>query len=312
MQTKLLIALLITAGLFIVFGINPFSALLRLRGWRPAIQEKKKTAGEFVRILEGKKKQNLVQRSLNDTKNSLTIIGQAQKYKRTVRFAFCSGAAGAAFALFVFSSPLLMVVLGTGCALIPLWLTNLTVYSYTRSVNDELETALSMITTAYTRHNDIVKAIEETVPQANAPVKAILIRFVRSVTFIDSNVESAIVQMKTDLDNTLFRQWCDVLLLCQSDHTLKAGLQPIVAKISELKAQQSENETQMMMPLQDIMMMSGIVCSAIPILRMMSPDWYGYLVHTLLGQVVMSITAIIIFASVHKAIKLSKPIDYKL
>jgi len=313
MLVKIFIAALIAVGLFAIFGVNPISALYRkLKGWRPKKREPKVTAGDFVRRLEGKKKDNLVRRSLRDTHNSLVTIGQERRYKRTVRLAALAGAAGAALGLFLLSSPLLMIVLGLGCALVPLWLTNLSVYSYTKLVNNELETALSLITISYTRHNDVVKAVAEAMPHTNAPIKDVLQRFINTVNFIDSDIEAAIRQMKSDLDNTLFHQWCDILLLCQSDHTLKAGLLPIVNKISELKIQQEENETQMMMPLREVSMMAAIVCAVIPILYIMNPDWYRYLVHTIQGQISMSIVAVIIFASVNKAIKLSKPIDYRI
>ncbi len=312
MLTKLIVAVLIAAGLFIVFGINPFSSLLRLRSWRPTIPKKKQTAAEFVQMLDGKKKENLIRRSLSDTKNSLAIIGQESKYKRTVRLSVFVGLLGAAGAGFLFSSPLLMVVLGVGCGLIPLWATNLSVYTYSRMVNDELETALSMITTSYTRHNDIVLAIQETLPHANDPIKAVLSRFINTVNFIDSNVESAILQMKRDLDNTLFGQWCDILILCQSDYTLSAALQPIVNKISKLKEQQNANETRMMLPLQTVITMAGLACSPIPLLMLINQEWYFYLAHTFIGQCVMSVVAVIIFASINKAIKISKPIDYRL
>lgn len=309
---SILIALLMIAGLFAIFGINPFSPLKKLKGWRPKAPKRKQKAGDFIRALEGKKRENLVQKSLRETKNSLIIIGQAERYKRTVIFSVVVGLAAGFISFLIFRSPLVTLVLALGCGLLPLWFTNLSVYSYTQNVNSELETMLSLVTTAYTRHNDLVKAISESLSQANQPVKQIFERFVLTVNNYDPDIESAIVQMKTELDNALFQQWCDTLILCQSDHTLKAGLQPIVAKLSELKKQQSENETLMLMPLRDIILMVGITAGAVPILYILSPDWYYYLAHTIAGQIVLAIVAVIIFTSIHKAIKLSKPIDYRL
>lgn len=309
---SVLVALLLMAGLFAIFGVNPFAPLKKLKGWRPKAPKRKQKAGDYIRALEGKKRENLVQRSLRETKYSLTVIGQAEKYKRTVIFSVIVGLAAAALALLLFRSLLLMIVLGLGCALIPLWLTNLSVYSYTQTVNSELETMLSLVTTAYSRHNDIVKAIGEALPQANEPVKHVFERFIGTVNNISSDIESAIVQMKADLDNTLFHQWCDTLILCQSDHTLKAGLQPIVAKISELKKQQMENETLMLMPLRDIIFMVLITMGAVPLLYFLQPEWYGYLAYTFVGQLVMAVVCVIIFWSINKAIKLSKPIDYRI
>lgn len=313
MSLNILIAVLISIGLFALFGINPITGAIRMaRGRNSQKREHKQTAGEFMRRLEGKKRDNLVQRSLRDTHNSLVTIGQEQRYKRVVRFSILSGAAGVAGSIFLFSSPLLAVVLGLGCALVPLWMTNLSVYAHTKQVNRELETALSMVTISYIRQNDIVKAVTEAAPHTGSPVKQVLQKFLNMVNFIDGDIEAAIRQMKLELDNTLFHQWCDILILCQSDHTLKAGLLPVVNKISELKIQQDENETQMMLPLQNILQMAAIVCIVFPMLYVFNAEWYSYLVHTLLGQISIGIVAVLIFWSIHKAIKLSKPIEYKI
>ena len=315
MTVQIFVAVLISLGLFVLAGINPVKGLTQFfKSWKPEmkIREKKMTAGEFVRRLEGKKRDNLVQKSLRDTHNSLVTIGQEKKYGRTVRLALLCGIGGASAGLILFSSPLLMLVLGLGCGLIPLWITSLSVYSHAKLLNDELETALSMITISYVRHNDIVKAVSETVPYTGSPVKEVLQRFVNVVKYIDGDIEAAVRQMKAELDNSLFGQWCDILILCQSDHTLKDGLLPVADKISELKNQQEENETQMMMPLRNVMQMMLIVGSVFPLLYFLSADWYYYLVHTLWGQCSVAVVAVIMFWSIHKAIKLSKPIDYRI
>lgn len=313
MAINILIFFLLLTGLLAVFAVNPLTGLCRaLRTWKPRQREQKQTAGEFVRGLEGKKRDNLVRRSLRDTRGALVMIGQERRYKRVVRTAALVGAAGVAAGLLLFKSPLLMVVLGLGSAMIPLWLTNLSVYAHTKLVNSELETALSMVTISYVRHNDIVKAVSEAAPHTGYPVRDVLQKFLNIVQYIDSDVEGAIRRMKLELDNTLFHQWCDILILCQSDHTLKAGLLPIVNKISDLKIQQDENETQMMLPLQGTIQMVVIVLCVFPMLYVFNPDWYGYLAHTVSGQISISIVSVIIFWSIYKAIRLSRPIDYKL
>lgn len=313
MLVRILIAVLLAVGLCIIVGVNP-AALLRgaFAGRRTEARPQKQTAAQFVRELEGKKKVNLIQRSLRESRNALVIIGQGNSYRRVLVLATLAGIGGALAGLLLFRSILLLFVLGIGCGLIPLWMTMLSVYAHTKHVNDVLETSLSMITIGYTRHNDVLRAVSDAVEYAEEPVRGVLRRFVATVTTIDADVEGAIRQMKEGLDNVLFHQWCDILLLCQGDHTLKAGLLPIVNRIADLKAQQGENETQMMMPMREVFKMVTIVCGFVALLYVMMPDWYGYLAYTAHGQVALSGTAILIFASLHKAIKLSKPLDYRV
>lgn len=85
-----------------------------------------------------------------------------------------------------------------------------------------------------------------------------------------------------------------------------------MAKISELKKQQMENETLMLMPLRDIIFMVLITMGAVPLLYFLQPEWYHYLAYSFVGQLVMAIVCVIIFWSINKAIKLSKPIDYRI
>ncbi|MEA4934343.1 MAG: ArdC family protein [Lawsonibacter sp.] len=106
------------------------------------------------------------------------------------------------------------------------------------------------------------------------------------------------------------RQWCDSLILCQEDHTLRDTLPPIVNKFSDQKAQQQENETKMMLPLQRALMMIGLTLVFIPLLRLASADWYGNLVNTFWGQLSLVATAIVVLMTLNKAIRLSKPIEY--
>lgn len=49
-----------------------------------------------------------------------------------------------------------------------------TAASYKKHLNEELETAISIITTSYLRTEDLIRAVKENLPYINEPVKAIL------------------------------------------------------------------------------------------------------------------------------------------
>jgi len=310
--------LLLTTGLFLIFDI-PF---LPKSGVRARIicaakklgslkLQRPMTAKDYVARINGTAKENAFIRSRKEAQSVYRKTGQSGGYRKTLRLSVAAAATGAAAGLF-FRNPLLSVVLGVGLYFIPLWLTQFSLYRYNRFLNEELEVALSLVTTSYMRSSDILSAVEENLNNINSPVREVFLSFVNNLKYVDANAPAQIERMKGALDNKLFYKWCDCLILCQNDHTLKATLLPIVGNFSELKAQQLENETNMMRPLREAIFMISLTLGVIPLLRILNADWYFNLMGTFPGQVSLVVTAVAVLLSVNKAIRLSKPVEYDI
>lgn len=281
-------------------------AAARIRQIRKARAE---SAKNYVARINGKTKESYMVRSRREAQKVYEQTGQKERYAKTLRMALFAGIAGAGVGL-MFQNPLLAIVLAVGFYYLPLWLSQFSLYRYNRFLNEQLETALSLITTSYTRTNDILGAVEENIANINEPVKSVFATFINNLKYIDPNAPAQIERMKSALDNKIWSQWCDSLILCQSDHTLRAALLPIINKFSDQKAQQEENETKMMLPLRNAVTMICLVLSIIPLFRVANPAWYHNLVSTPFGQISLVTTAIITLVTINKAIKLSKPIEY--
>lgn len=277
--------------------------------FRQMRKPKAESAKEYVARINGTTKESLMVRSRREAQKVYEQTGQKERYIKTLRMALLAGVGGAAVGL-MFQNPLLAVVLAVGFYYLPLWLSQFSLYRYNRFLNEELETALSLITASYTRTNDILGAVEENIANINEPVKSVFTTFINNLKYVDPNAPAQIERMKTALDNKIWWQWCDSLILCQSDHTHRAALLPIVNKFSAQKAQQEENETKMMLPLRNAVMMICLVLSVIPLFRVLEPTWYNNLVATPLGQFSLIYTAIVVLTTINKAIKLSKPVEY--
>lgn len=312
---RLAIFILLALGGLILAGVSlpGYGIRARLRGavdtLRQRAPRKRETAKDFVARVNGLQKESFMVRSRREAQEVYEQTGQRDRFPKMLKVALLTGAAGALLGL-VFRNPLLSIVLAVGCYYVPLWLSQFNLYRYNRFINEELETALSLITTSYTRSNDILAAVEENLGHINEPVRGVFSAFCNNVKYVDANAPAQIERMKGVLDNKLFSQWCDSLILCQEDHTLRAALTPIVAKFSDQKAQQQENETKMMLPLQRAMMMVALTVGFIPLLRLANAEWYANLVSTFLGQLSLVATAVISLMTVNKAIRLSKPIEY--
>lgn len=315
---KILILILITLGGWLLSGVTvPWLTVRgKIRAGIAKLQEpqrkaKKERAKDYVRRINGKATENLAIRSRKEAMEVFERIGQRERYQKTLRLSLITAVGGALFGLFL-RNPMLSIVLAMGFYFIPLWLTRFSLYQYDQYVNEELETALSLITTSYTRSNDILAAVSENLGNINEPVKGVFTAFVNNLQYVDANAPAQIERMKAALDNPIWWQWCDSLILCQADHTLRDTLIPIVGKFSDLRIQQAENATKMMLPLRRAGIMVALTVCVPLILYFANRAWANNLLYTTFGQISLAVTAIISLVSVNAAIKLSRPIQYNV
>ena len=97
------------------------------------------------------------------------------------------------------------------------WFIRLTANHYKKNIAAELETALSIITTAYLRNEDIQTAVEENIDYLNPPVRSVFVEFLTRIKLVDPDVDAALQDMGTKIDNAVFREWVAALLTCRHD-----------------------------------------------------------------------------------------------
>ena len=72
-----------------------------------------------------------------------------------------------------------------------------------------------------------------------------------------------------------------------------------------------ELENMVFEPRKEFITMVILVIGNIPLLYFLNKDWYHTLMHTALGQIVISICTMAIFISTAFVIKLTRPIEYR-
>lgn len=315
MWSKLLTLLLFSVGGLVISGVVApgYSIKSRIQAaaarMRQQARPKTERVRDYVSRIDGTARESLMLKSRREAQRVYEQTGQTARFTRTLRLSLLSGGAGCVVGLLL-GNPLLAVVLAVGFYYLPLWLSQFALYRYNRFLCEELETALNLVTTSYLRTNDILGAVEENLCNISEPVKAVFAAFINNLKYVDPNAPAQIERMKGALDNHIWRQWCDGLVLCQSNHNHRATLPPIVGKFSNQKAQQQENETKMMLPLRNAVMMICMVLSVIPLFLVLNDAWYANLVSTPFGQLSLVVTAVVVLATINKAIRLSKPIEY--
>ena len=211
----------------------------------------------------------------------------------------------------LFDNVFLIPVLGIGMMCLPVWYVKLTASHFKKDISEELETALSVISSAYIRNEDIVTAVEENVHYLNPPIKTVFTDFLVQLKLIDSDVVKAIEGLKTKIDNDVFHEWCDALIQCQSDRNLKSTLTPIVTKLSDVRTVNTELELMLAEPRKEFIIMALLVVATIPILYFLNKEWYEILMHTGIGKIVLAFDFAAIFICGAFVVKLTRPIEFR-
>lgn len=185
-----------------------------------------------------------------------------------------------------------------------------TAASYKKHLNEELETAISIITTSYLRTEDLIRAVKENLPYINEPVKANFEAFVYEAELINANITSAINSLKMKVPNRVFHEWCNILIQCQSDRAMKNTLPTIAQKFSDVRVVQSELEAMMQGPRREAITMMFLVIANVPLLYFLNEDWFHTLLFTTPGKIALAICAAIILFALTQIMKLSRPIEY--
>ena len=84
-----------------------------------------------------------------------------------------------------------------------------------------------------------------------------------------------------------------------------------MAKLSDMRNVNAELEYMIAEPRKEFLIMVIFVIGNIPLMYLLNKDWYHVLMHTPLGQVILAITAAVIFVSAGFVVKLTRPIEYR-
>ena len=263
-----------------------------------------------ISTLTGRKKRNFVIRAFHEAREILELTGRSEKYTMVCRLSMVLALLGGLLSISM-GNVLLFPVLMIGFSLLPLWYVKFSTGSYKKHLNSELETALSVISTSYIRSGDIQKAVKENIGQLRPPVSGVLKRFLAEVGFVDANVTAAILHMKESINSRIFHDWCDTLIDCRKDRLLSPALVNCVDKFSDLRSVQAEFETEVYAPLKEFTTMAFLTLANVPLMYFINRSWFNIVMHHIAGQVMLAITAAVVFAGLAKVINITKPIEWK-
>ena len=258
----------------------------------------------------GKPAKGFFNRETLEVEQLLAATGREGRFTLVKRVSILLFAVGAAAALLL-NNPFLIPILGAGFAFAPVWYLRSTAAAYKKHLNEELETAISVVTTSYLRSGDLLKAVKENIPYLNPPVKSHFEAFITESEMLNANMVSTINTLKMKVPNRVFHEWCNTLIQCQSDRSMKNTLTFTVQKFSDQRIIQSELEAIINEPKKEAITMMFLVIGNIPLLYVLNHSWFETLMFSTPGKVTLAICCGIVLFSYTRIMQLSKPIEYK-
>lgn len=298
--------LLLIAGIACILDLNTeriTDDIMKIISPQLSLREKASTARR------GKKAGSLLTK-LSYIKTALASTGKANQFNLV-----CSGSlvlflAGCVISVLV-NNLFLFPVLSVAMALIPfIYVQNALTY-YEKHIKEELETSLSIVSTSYIRCDDIIAAVSENIIYIKPPIREIFKEFLGETNAVSSDVKRALNNLKNKINNQIFREWCDTLLQCQDDRTLKDTLLSVVGKLTDVRIVNNELQTMLSAAKNEYWMMVLLVVINIPLLYMLNKSWFDTLLFSFPGKLILGICGTVILITALFMKKYTKPIEYK-
>ncbi|MEA1975547.1 MAG: hypothetical protein U9N10_08375 [Bacillota bacterium] len=308
MNIMILIAFLgLVTGSFLLLETSPFEIANDISG---LFQNKNQSLKSKMKEVTNKKKKKGIKKLVDETKEILKATNKENTFSTICILSFSLLIAGV-FIATIIKNMFLIPVLAIGFALLPFWYVKFAATKWKKALNNELETALSVITTSYMRSESIITAIDENINYLNPPVHDVFKIFLTQTKLINSNIKIALESLKLMIDSAVFHEWVDAVIDCQEDKNLKSTLTPIVSKLSDMRIVSAELDYLLYEPVKEFISMAILLVGNIPLMYFLNRDWFNTLMFTTIGKFVLAICGIVIFISLAGVVSLSKPVEYK-
>ncbi len=272
--------------------------------------DKQETLKDKALTARGKKKKSKILLEIERMRRALQETGKEKQFSLACTAAMLLMIAGFIVAIAI-DNMFLIPVLAVAFALIPFAYLAKTISIYETQVREEIETALSIITTSYVRSDNLISAVRENITYLKPPVKGIFESFLIEATVISPDIRMSIHNLKDKVKNSIFEEWCDTLISCQNDRTLKDTLMPVVSKLTDVRLVNNSLKTMLAETRREYWMMVAMVLANIPLLYCINKDWYDALMYTTIGKAVIAVCGVVIIITAIRMNRITKPVEYK-
>lgn len=311
LYVQLIILFLFAAGTLLILGLTPKEFAAGAAGivMRGKSDMKAKPLKKQLEA-KNKKRRNILSALITDARSVILYGGMAGGMRRLFVLSGMCAAMGITIAALL-KNIYLVPTLGLGFASVPFIYLKIMGHRIRHALNDELETALSIVTTTYIRCEDIVQAVGENIDYIGQPVKGTFQKFLVNARYINSNIPYLLEKMKDEINNEIFGEWIDVLVTCQNDKNKKHILNDIVGKLSDVRIVSAELDNLMYAPVKEFISLVIMFCLLPVLLYFSYRDWFDILFYTGIGKITFSVCILVLVTSMFGAVNATKPVEYR-
>ena len=302
----LLCFILLVAGTFLILELTPETVTDDIM--HMVVPEQ--TLRDKVLIAQKKKKSRKITKALLHMREALTATGKSNQFTVTCAASLMLMIAGCIAAVMI-NNFFMIPVFALAFASLPFLFARNTIAAYDKHIREEMETALSVVTTSYIRTDDIVTSVKENLTNLKPPIRDIFASFVGDAMMVSSDTKAALRNLRDRIDNDIFAEWCDTLIACQDDRTLNDTLLPIVSKLTDVRIVNNELKTMLDAVRNEYLTMVLLVVGNIPLIYALNKDWFSSLMFTTPGKIVLAVCGMTILITAMFMLKFTKPIEYR-
>ena len=302
----LLCFILLVAGTFLILELTPETVTDDIM--HMVVPEQ--TLRDKVLIAQKKKKSRKITKALLHMREALTATGKSNQFTVTCAASLMLMIAGCIAAVMI-NNFFMIPVFALAFASLPFLFARNTIAAYDKHIREEMETALSVVTTSYIRTDDIVTSVKENLTNLKPPIRDIFASFVGDAMMVSSDTKAALRNLRDRIDNDIFAEWCDTLIACQDDRTLNDTLLPIVSKLTDVRIVNNELKTMLDAVRNEYLTMVLLVVGNIPLIYALNKDWFNSLMFTTPGKIVLAVCGMTILITAMFMLKFTKPIEYR-
>lgn len=262
-----------------------------------------------IKAAQGKKRDPYAATFLFRTREELKLIGKPGMFMVVCSTSVVLALVGTALAILInnlFLIPSFAISLGS----IPFIIARNTIRQYHKHTDIELETALSIISNTYLRNENIQLAVSDNLSYLKYPVNDIFRAFLGDASI--ANTKFALRKMREKIQNEVFQEWCDAMIQCQDDKTMKDTLLPIVDKLGDIRQVNNELTTIIQNAKMEYFAMAGLLIAILPMMFFMQKDLFDVLIYSTGGKIILGADGLAIVITAFLMAKYTQPIKYRI
>lgn len=299
--------LLFIIGVIITFDVfAPIRTLMQSRKIKSLQKDGKRSLLSTIEFYSGKKDFVIVE-EVKGARQILEETGRGAEFAKVCTQCIIFTAVGACIGV-ALQSILATVILSVMFFMIPLWRVKLYKNKYKKYITAQLESTTSLITISYIRCNNFIQAVEENIDQISPIVRPKFQMFLDECK-VNASVKNCVRNLRDSINNSLFREWCEIVLKTIDNSEMKESLLPICEKYTNVKIVQDEIDAEVMGSLIEYIIMMIFMLCAYPLVYFLNTDWFAYY-STLPGKICVAYTLLVLFISIVKMIGVMQPVEY--